>query len=518
MSDPSCYICLGNAQVGDVLDEDLMNAWKRYYPNRAPHPETINLFRFGTGDRAFQTDLTAVGPFELVGDGPGGVVKQTGLVPKHIPPHVWTVAADYLDPYTVIELPRCTPGSRYNSAELVHEPTDSRILMHGFCYPWAHEGCVELLKFVLRDFENPARAFWAVTRKSNARNPGAIGIDNVFYGDMAESTHPRGQQGPDLIWAPDRLHPLANVKRAAGLDPLKDLLPLPVIRSLHSGTIDLECHAQYWLDPGGLWVFMRPDDFPLSAALTSSTFELAFLPPDFKQSTVGQSQLEHLPIRTLSNILARLEWLSVAQLLGASKTLRSRLIPHIDKIIWQTAPLWARPPPQICASSIPHFPYRSSPSSESWDTSYFFPDPDLSHSQPSSTELFPMNAKPPPIGSFYDNAWFSLFVTSPGFPWLRYAHEVALSASMRNRRRIMLICEQIRQMAATLEEAELGQHWPVGFAELHQKWGTIRSRSASPASLHDTSSSTSRQSPAVDAAEAAGKSKKKGKKKIKQLR
>lgn len=125
----------------------------------------------------------------------------------------------------------------------------------------------------------------------------------------------------------------------------------------------------------------------------TNPFQLKNHPPRIE----GMSALERLPVELLVIIAQKLSGLTdLATLLSLSKTVRYRVAAHVDPIVRVILPEWMVPPPE------------------------------------------------------YRPKW--------RFPWLKYAHAcMRFSPSMRNRRRIWNICEQIVRFADAMTPAELGQ-------------------------------------------------------------
>ncbi|EJD43254.1 hypothetical protein AURDEDRAFT_185675 [Auricularia subglabra TFB-10046 SS5] len=166
-------------------------------------------------------------------------------------------------------------------------------------------------------------------------------------------------------------------------------VPETLVSALESDVPHDEAHRDYWLGSGQMWIFVRPSEFPVQQA-QASTFELGHFPPAQTLRRAHASPLESLPVELLCETAKYLPSAAdVASLFAVSRSLRSKIAPSANVL--------AR---------------------------HFLPDC-----------WIPESLDPGPST----------------FPWLRYARECRMnSTSMRNRRRIFDVCEQIARLVTQL--------------------------------------------------------------------
>ncbi|KZV90056.1 hypothetical protein EXIGLDRAFT_695041 [Exidia glandulosa HHB12029] len=231
MADCYCFLCGGNAEVSQALDNDLKHAFS-VMSEKLVDPAVMAKLRFEPHDVAFQHDLCLIGLFDEQYD-----VLIDGLVFD-------TDAIEAIDVHTVRVLDNVVPGDLHRFATVRHQPTGREYVINGTVFPFVHAGCWHILQDVLeaRGYEYPERIFWGVVREMNLYSPAITAIENVDYGLEIENTH-----GGEVV------RPLANLLHA-----YRYALPKQLVSGLEAGEISDEMLYQYWLGCGAMWVNVSP--------------------------------------------------------------------------------------------------------------------------------------------------------------------------------------------------------------------------------------------------------------------
>ncbi|EJD49089.1 hypothetical protein AURDEDRAFT_112788 [Auricularia subglabra TFB-10046 SS5] len=172
-------------------------------------------------------------------------------------------------------------------------------------------------------------------------------------------------------------------------------LPMDIRTALSKTNLDPVDVHNYWLAKECMYVWVRPDKFPVREAFTEP---LQLLSCDIRSEP---SNLAALPWDILFLISQYLSLRDILALLALCTSLRARLADSIDSLAKQRL-TWAVP--------------LASGEQDRWDASLALVDA---------------------------SAWSPCF----SFPWLSYARQCERSPSMRNRQRIWGICQQYERLA-----------------------------------------------------------------------
>ncbi|EJD43240.1 hypothetical protein AURDEDRAFT_167655 [Auricularia subglabra TFB-10046 SS5] len=393
MSDVYCFLCGANAQVAATLEADIASAFKDACPGAPPPPKT-SPFHFHPEDVKWQEDLALIGPINDRGE---ELVDPLESAPAVI---------SAIDVKTVQVVYPIAPGDNHAYATVVHRNTHREYSITGNVFPFVHAGCYRIWATVLkqspRNLLHPDRVLWAVIRRQNIKDPAVSGICGVFYGQEIERTQMEG----------DLVAPLANIQdalanfRYAFPGATQGPLPYNVLQCLAHNVCEANALFTWWRGPAAMWIFARPDAFPLGQAYRHG-FRMQPLPP----AVPGTSPLERLPVEILVTIVENFDqFTDLTSLLLVSKSVRDLCLTSMDTLVRVLAPEWMIPSPE-------HF-------------------------------------------KNLEAAGY------PSFPWLKYAHYCrVLSPNMRNRWRIFGVCQQVLDIAEDMTDEELGQPPLVASAE-----------------------------------------------------
>lgn len=431
MADVYCFICGANAEVADQLETDLADV--AYTCGARLSAAARRAFLFGPADRTFQTALGLCAPLDLYGDELYDPSAPDARALRSLP-----AASARL-------LRGVAPGARHAYAEVRHLRSGRQYWLTAHSHIFAHAACFQLLSATMGGPPGWVPRFWACVRKANFAHPAANGICGVDYGAAVDAT-----QGPGAVV------PLGNL----GSPPLP-----PYIRTaLAAPRPDPEVVRDFWLGQGAMWVFVRPDVFPIREALESSFALTSYKPQSF--TCTGLSRLEDLPVELLSSISCLLGSLSNAMaLLCVSKTLRYKLLGSADILARHLLPSAWLPPfvqPYIDIEDMRLGPGEEVILAGDMELDDDVPEP------PSTPDSEPVSWCFSPQGSTITDTPATTPTSSCGsgarcFPWLAYARACAGSASMRNRARILWICTQIARLAneLTLDDMEGTAEYPL---------------------------------------------------------
>ncbi|KZV90174.1 hypothetical protein EXIGLDRAFT_771100 [Exidia glandulosa HHB12029] len=396
MSDVYCFLCGANAEVAEQLEIDLAAALD------LPRSRVPKAFLFSPEDELFQTSLALCAPHD-------------DLLSPSAPTS--TLAQLPASSSTIHLLRACVPGPRHAYAEIRHAPTDRAYWITSNSHIFGHEGCFRILQNVLRR-DDWVERFWAVVRKANLAHPAANGISGVDYGEEVDRT-----QGRTAVL------PLGNFD---GPDEVRAVV--------EAGD---EAVDEYWVGRGAMWVFSRPDAFPVQEAL-ENTFAPIHLPPRPSRHSRMLSKFEALPVELLCAVAREMDTLpELLDLLRVSKTIRHKLVSSLDLLVRHLIRPHFLPPFALHIGGFDSSDSVSLVEDMLWSRSSSrstTPDSVLDVRRPFDVDT--------PATTPTDSV-------RPPFPWLRYARECARSASMRNRQRIIWICEQIADMVDELTEADI---------------------------------------------------------------
>ncbi|KAJ7616501.1 hypothetical protein FB45DRAFT_1034818 [Roridomyces roridus] len=163
-----------------------------------------------------------------------------------------------------------------------------------------------------------------------------------------------------------------------------------------------------WMGPGNMWVFVRPDRFPVAEALA--------LPP-LRQFTVttpsdrfnDSLSLPDLPLDIILELCTQLALPALLSLLQINKSLRSLILPHLDAVVRKSI----EREHQYLLPETPSSAYRSSEEHEWWTRQW---------TEGGKKEV-------------------------NSIPWTAYARACATSRSMRSRKRIWDIVGEMEAAA-----------------------------------------------------------------------
>ncbi|KAJ7622190.1 hypothetical protein FB45DRAFT_927193 [Roridomyces roridus] len=165
-----------------------------------------------------------------------------------------------------------------------------------------------------------------------------------------------------------------------------------------------------WMGPGNMWVFVRPDRFPIAEALTFARLQ-CFAPPVTVSETCTTLSLHTLPLDIIQEISSHLPVSAVLRLIQITKLLRALVLPHLDAFIHTSLELHNR---------------------------YLLPETPSSSAYRSHEEL-----------DWWTTRWAEGGIIGDGdsIPWTAYARACARSRSMRSRKRIWDIVGDMEAVA-----------------------------------------------------------------------
>ncbi|EJD32432.1 hypothetical protein AURDEDRAFT_155145 [Auricularia subglabra TFB-10046 SS5] len=256
----------------------------------------------------WQEDLVLLGPFNAQGG-------------ELIDPLAYTLDdASVVDVKSVRLLPGMIPGDAHAFLTLTHRPTSREYTVTGDVYPFCHAGCFAIFAAVLskspRALSYPERVLWAVIRKRNLGARNASAVAGVHYGAELERTRRKRAVAP-----------LANIQQTVP-DPAPAYLPARVLNSLANNAYDRATIRDWWLGRGAMWIFSRPDRFPLRQAFGDNS-----LPAP----VAGASYFDRLPFELVAKI---------GKLLAFSDFVSFLLAGALDpEEVRARVPDWMQPPP-----------------------------------------------------------------------------------------------------------------------------------------------------------------------------
>ncbi|EJD37835.1 hypothetical protein AURDEDRAFT_173110 [Auricularia subglabra TFB-10046 SS5] len=227
--------------------------------------------------------------------------------------------ASAVDVKTVRGLYNIIPGDSHAFLTVTHRDTLRDYTITDDIFPFCHAGCFAIFETVLsqspRVLSYPARVLWAVIRKQNLGARTASSITGVGYGAEIERTRERRAVAP-----------LANIQRTylgSGLDDL----PPRVLQCLSCGIYDHTTVKDWWLGSGAMWIFTRPDKFPLRQAYGN------LLPAPI----AGTSYFDRLPVELVDEVGEHLDFADFVSFVLARALGPERVQAHV--------PDWMLPPP-----------------------------------------------------------------------------------------------------------------------------------------------------------------------------
>ncbi|EJD37833.1 hypothetical protein AURDEDRAFT_154250 [Auricularia subglabra TFB-10046 SS5] len=299
-----CFICGGNALVGSRLAADIGHAVGNTYARAGPPSSP---FHCSLDDVKWQENLVLLGPLNANGD---ELVNPLIYTPNH---------ASVVDVKTVRLLAHIVPGDSHSFLTVTHRDTLRDYIINDDLFPFCHAGCFHIFETVVsqspRALSYPARVLWAVIRKQNLGARTASVIRGVDYGVEIERTRERRAVAP-----------LANIQRTylgSGLDDL----PPRVLRCLSRRIYDPATVEDWWLGRGAMWIFTRPDIFPLLQAYGTP------LPAP----VAGTSYFDRLPVELVDEIGKHLDFADFVSFILARALGPERVRAHV--------PDWMQPPP-----------------------------------------------------------------------------------------------------------------------------------------------------------------------------
>ncbi|TEB34772.1 hypothetical protein FA13DRAFT_1729422, partial [Coprinellus micaceus] len=175
-----------------------------------------------------------------------------------------------------------------------------------------------------------------------------------------------------------------------------------------SRTTDEEVLREAWVGNGNLWVYVRPDRFPIAKAVDWPSLSHFPAGSSYLQSTSPRrASLEQLPLEVLLLIYCQIPIKALFKLLALNRCLRDSLLPHIDDI--------------------------------------------RIHLHEKSRPLTPDGSRTQELDS-WEGQWLEVAGLGAGeirqkAPWMKYYIQCTQDMSMRNWRRIWKAAEVIRDIA-----------------------------------------------------------------------
>ncbi|KAF8154434.1 hypothetical protein B0H34DRAFT_523106 [Crassisporium funariophilum] len=99
------------------------------------------------------------------------------------------------------------------------------------------------------------------------------------------------------------------------------------------GRTDEEILRDAWRGPGNMWVFVRPDRFPIAETLEATA--LSSFQNNLENNPYGPPTLHSLPLDVLLAVCEYLPIQSTHMLISSDRCLRTQLLPHADSIAHQ---------------------------------------------------------------------------------------------------------------------------------------------------------------------------------------
>ncbi|KAJ7644925.1 hypothetical protein FB45DRAFT_999790 [Roridomyces roridus] len=163
-----------------------------------------------------------------------------------------------------------------------------------------------------------------------------------------------------------------------------------------------------WMGPGNMWVFVRPDRFPVAEALALPPFqEFAVNTPSNRSN--GSLALPDLPLDIILELCTYLPLCSLLYLAHINKHLRALIVPHLDVLVGRLLKRERR----YLLPKTPSSAYRSNEEHEWWTKQW---------AEGGKEEV-------------------------NSIPWTAYAKACATSRSMRSRKRIWDIAGEMEAAA-----------------------------------------------------------------------
>ncbi|KAH7102772.1 hypothetical protein BKA62DRAFT_617163 [Auriculariales sp. MPI-PUGE-AT-0066] len=296
-----------------------------------------------------------------------------------------------IDPSTIRLIANLVPGNLHDYGFLESKDTsDGRgpFTIDALVYPFGHAKCFLLLEAWVPPLMHPVGNFWATMRAQNGIFTREV--QGVDYGDI---------QNAMLQYA----WPFWNYDFEDEYPSNTDLPPKILSAVLRENVDEREVH-DYWLGRGQMYVWKRPDLFPVDEAYASIR-PLYVRDNEISSTTPQKASLTGVSAEIILSVARYLTMREALGLLLLNYSLRSKLLPLVDALAKEQLPGWAFP---------------------------------TEHEQPSWNQLVSTAATD--SSSVYT-------VDGVHFPWLSYARACAHSPSMQNRRRIHGICQQIRKLA-----------------------------------------------------------------------
>ncbi|KZV88877.1 hypothetical protein EXIGLDRAFT_162638 [Exidia glandulosa HHB12029] len=359
--DSYCFICAGQAQAAEYLRSQL----EEYAGVPKPNP----VFLFDAADEAFQTDLVSIGPYDTKSDEPL-------IDPDKIPGNKREMRRlKGVETGTIRKIRDLCPGDNHWVGGL-----ERRVKVRGRAgsfvisatvYPFGHALCFELLRLWCPRLMAPVGVFWKTVCAANGLEYTTM-INGVDYGYISGSME-------------------QYVLMLHGYD---QNLPPELVEDLGKEDVEPEINKNvlrdWWFGKGGMYCWVRPDNFPVAEA-RATPFVLASFTERHNATPVPAPavSLTTLPLDVLLELTPYLSLHDALALLCLCRTLRSELLPVADTLVKRTIPEWMRPA----------------------------------------------------------DAGATLTGAEEPFPWLSYARECARSTSIRNRKRIWDVCQQIEALA-----------------------------------------------------------------------
>lgn len=379
-ADPYCFICGGYARVTNVvLSSFQISANVNHIPPVDSEP--VKQFLFDDADEKFHGDLVSIGPYDRQDEPLIEPIFNSGSPAE-------SERLNAVDLRSIRMIEDLVPGSLHDLGSLERREGPGYFTINPATYPFGHALCFRLLAAFSPRLMQPVSNFWAIIRVLNGpKTPWPRCVNSVDFGDI-DGSHEQ------YVWPFHKYGMQSDDDEADALEYEEDNLPKEIRTALNKETLESADLRDYWLTKGCMYVWVRPDKFPVRAA---------FEHPLHLLQCKARSQACHfaeLPVDVLLLIAGHLSLDDVLSLLALCTTLRAKLAFCVDPI--------AR---QHLTSAVP----ATAGEHERWNEM-------LNQADASS--------KP--------------------FPWLSYARQCRQSPSMRNRQRIWNICQQYERHATRL--------------------------------------------------------------------
>ncbi|EJD49063.1 hypothetical protein AURDEDRAFT_150751, partial [Auricularia subglabra TFB-10046 SS5] len=322
-SDPYCFICGGNAHVARiVLSAFQRSAEAKHIP--AVDSESVKQFLFDDADRQFYEDLVSIGPYDSKDEPLIEPIYNSGKQAE-----IDRLNAVDLDSIRMIE--DLVPGSLHDLGGLERREGPGYFNLNPATYPFGHALCFRLLAAFAPRLMQPVSNYWATIRVLNGpKTTWPRCVNGVDFGDVAGSHE-------QYVWPFHKFgRPSDNDDEEDELEYEEDELPREIRVALAKDTLDPTDLFDYWLTKGCMYVWVRPDKFPVRRAFDERLQLLSC------KSRSRQSGFADLPLDVLLPITHYVSLREALSLLSLCTALREKLLNCVDTIAREHL-TWAAP-------------------------------------------------------------------------------------------------------------------------------------------------------------------------------